>query len=105
MPHDVMTITRFQIFARSRAIRLGDAILFTYITLSFSGCSDSSQPPAKVTSGKVVIKGSNTLGEELVPRLIAEYKKDHPGVSFELESKGTATGFSALLAGQCDVAA
>src|SRR5205085_4256334 len=54
---------------------------------------------------KVVIKGSNTIGEELGPRLIAEYKKDHPAAAFELESKGTGSGLWALVASQCDLAA
>src|SRR5258708_40051069 len=59
---------------------------------------------ASVSAEKVVIKGSNTFGEELAPRLIDEYHKEHADVTFELESKGTATGFAALLAGQCDIA-
>ena len=41
----------------------------------------------------------------MAPRLIAEFKKDRPKVTIELESKGTATGFAALLAGECDIAA
>jgi phosphate transport system substrate-binding protein len=52
-----------------------------------------------------VIKGSNTIGEELGPRLVAEYSKDHPNVTFDLESKGTGTGFEGLVAGKCDIAA
>jgi phosphate transport system substrate-binding protein len=54
---------------------------------------------------KVVIKGSNTFGEELAPRLIEEYRKKSTGVTFDLESKGTGSGFAALLAGECDIAA
>src|SRR5262245_20838450 len=67
------------------------------------GCGKANSP--NVTDGKVVIKGSNTIGEELAPRLISEYKKDRPGVTVELESKGTATGFDALLHGKCGIAA
>jgi len=52
----------------------------------------------------VVIKGSNTFGEELGPKLIRAYRQAHPGVEIELESKGSATGFAALLAGECDIA-
>src|SRR6266536_1847882 len=62
------------------------------------GCSDKSK-------GKIVIKGSNTIGEELAPRLIAEFKKEHPAASFELESKATGYGLAALMADQCNVAA
>src|SRR5258705_7638657 len=82
------------------------------VSLMLPGCSEqpSSAPagkgaPDKGASGKVVIKGSNTIGEELGPRLVAEYKKDHPNAGFELESKGTGSGFWALIGGQCDVAA
>lgn len=53
----------------------------------------------------VVIKGSNTFGEELAPALIERFRKDHPQVTFELESKGSGSGFEALLAGACDIAA
>jgi len=49
--------------------------------------------------------GSNTVGEELVPRLVAEYKKDHPAVAFEMEFKGTTYGLGALMVGRCDIAA
>lgn len=54
---------------------------------------------------KIVLLGSNTIGEELAPRLIAEYKKDHPGVAFEMEFKGTSYGMGALMVGRCDIAA
>jgi phosphate transport system substrate-binding protein len=54
---------------------------------------------------KVVIRGSNTFGEELAPQLIAEYTKEHPAVAFDLEFKGTAYGMGALMAERCDIAA
>ena len=75
------------------------------VAFILQGCSDQKSPNSNVTSGKIVIKGSNTIGEELAPRLIAEYKKEKPGISVELESKGTASGFSGLLSNQCDIAA
>ena len=79
------------------------------VLLALASCSDKPQAPAPApaasNSGKVVIKGSNTIGEELGPRLIAEYKKDHPAADFALETKGTGYGFAALMAGQCDLAA
>jgi len=53
---------------------------------------------------KITIRGSNTIGEELAPRLIAVYKKTHPTVSFDLESKGTSYGIGALVGGYCDIA-
>jgi phosphate transport system substrate-binding protein len=79
-------------------------LLVLAVSLILPGCSDQ---PASAPSGKsaVVIKGSNTIGEELGPRLVTEYKKDHPNAGFDLESKGTGSGFWALIGGQCDVAA
>ena len=64
------------------------------------GCS-----PEKPVTGKIVIKGSNTFGEELGPRLIEEFRKHQPDVAVEIESKGSGSGFAALLAGECDMAA
>jgi len=79
--------------------------------LLLTGCpagkstSDNSTVPPAVDGNKVVIRGSNTIGEELAPRLIAEFKKDHPSINFELEPKATGYGMAALRAGQCDIAA
>jgi phosphate transport system substrate-binding protein len=53
---------------------------------------------------KVTIRGSNTIGEELAPHLIAEYKKSHASANFDLEFKGTAYGIGALMGGFCDIA-
>lgn len=70
------------------------------------GCSEKQQasPVPASLQGKIVIKGSNTIGEELGPRLIAEYKKQHPTALVELESKLTGYGLAALIAGQCNIA-
>lgn len=53
---------------------------------------------------KVVIKGSNTFGEELAPRLIAGFAALRPDVAVDLESKGSGAGIAALLDGACDIA-
>lgn len=53
---------------------------------------------------KISIRGSNTIGEELAPALIAEYKKTHASTTFDLEFKGTAYGIGALMGGDCDIA-
>ena len=55
--------------------------------------------------GKIIIRGSNTFGEELAPQLIAEYRKEHPTVVFDTEYKGTTYGMGALMAERCDIAA
>jgi phosphate transport system substrate-binding protein len=70
------------------------------------GCSDRTDSPRPASqAGKVLIKGSNTIGEELGPRLVGAFKKDHPDAGIDIESKATGYGIAALLAGQCDVAA
>ena len=63
-----------------------------------AGCSEK-KPEA------LVLRGSNTFGEELAPRLFAAYGKDHPGIAFDHEFKGTPYGLGALMAGRCDIAA
>jgi phosphate transport system substrate-binding protein len=95
-----------------RRIKRGSAATILIAGI-LAGCSEKSESPsASATSGnpaakrdKIVIKGSNTVGEELAPRLVAEFKKDHPNAKFDLESKGTGTGFSGLVSGACDIAA
>ncbi len=67
---------------------------------SGGGTSATASP-----TSTVVIRGSNTFGEELAPRVIAEFKKAHPAVAFDLETKATGYGMAALRIGQCDIAA
>jgi phosphate transport system substrate-binding protein len=69
-----------------------------------AGCPGSNPAPGTAPSGKITIRGSNTFGEELAPQLIAEYKKSHPKITFDLETKGTGYGFGALMGGFCDIA-
>ncbi|MEJ0089758.1 MAG: phosphate ABC transporter substrate-binding protein [Limisphaerales bacterium] len=54
---------------------------------------------------KTTIRGSNTIGEELAPRLVAEYQKEHKTAVFDLEFKGTGYGLGALMGKFCDIAA
>jgi phosphate transport system substrate-binding protein len=89
------------VFALSyrNALFLGCGLLFA------TSCTQKGNPDDPNASGKIIIKGSNTIGEELAPRLIAAFNKDHPKISVELESRGTDSGMDALMAGQCDIAA
>ena len=64
-----------------------------------AGCSGGGK------SEKIVIRGSNTFGEELAPHLIAEFKKGHAAMDFDSEFKGTSYGLGALMVGRCDIAA
>jgi phosphate transport system substrate-binding protein len=54
---------------------------------------------------KLVIRGSNTFGEELAPQRIADYQQAHPGIVFDTEFKGTSYGMGALMVSRCDLAA
>jgi phosphate transport system substrate-binding protein len=75
------------------------------VGLMVAGCPAGKQSvPETVPLEKITIRGSNTVGEELAPRLIAEYKKDHPTAGFDLECKGTSYGMGALMGGYCDIA-
>src|SRR5262249_25382987 len=62
---------KFATFFRSAGVCLLGTML--------AGCPASNQTSAPPTAnpsanGKIVIRGSNTVGEELAPRLIAEFK-------------------------------
>jgi phosphate transport system substrate-binding protein len=57
------------------------------------------------TSEVVTIRGSNTFGEELAPKLVSEFQAEHPNVGFNTEYKGTSYGFGALMVNKCDIAA
>ena len=68
------------------------------LLLALASCSP--KPPEVIA-----IRGSNTFGEELAPKLIAEYKKDHAATAFDTEFKGSSYGFGALMVGKCNIAA
>ena len=50
------------------------------------------------------IRGSDTFGEELGPKLISAFREQHPDTAIELESLGSVSGIAALLAETCDIA-
>ena len=101
--------------SHSRSAQLLKNLSLLTVSLVLFGCpaskpaadnSNSPGPAANSDGGdKVVIRGSNTIGEELAPRLIAEFKKAYPKVAFDLETKATGYGLAALRVGQCDIAA
>lgn len=81
---------RMNNFLRKASIVLALAII--------GGCSEQS-------GDTIVIRGSNTVGEELAPALMQEYAKTHPSVKFDMEFKGTPYGLGALMVDRCDIAA
>ena len=74
--------------------------------VAVAGCSPTAPDTMERAdkSGAIVLSGSNTIGEELAPRLIAEYTKAHPSAAFHTEFKGSGYGVAALLGGLCDIA-
>ena len=89
-------------------IRLARGIGLIFLSALMAGCPASKEAPETGrdagSEGKIIIKGSNTIGEELAPHLIAEYQKDHPAAQFALDTKGTGYGMGALMGSQCDIA-
>ena len=79
-----------------RRITLVGSLSLMVLSVVVTGCGKP---------GKITIRGSNTFGEELAPRLIAEYRKEHPTVVFDTEYKGTTYGMGALMVERCDIAA
>src|ERR1039458_2977665 len=93
----MMTTLRSKWF-RLRQTNLRNGLGLVLFSAFLAGCSGGKPE-------KVVILGSNTIGEELAPRLAAEFKKEYPAVAFDLEFKGTTYGLGALIVGRCDIAA
>lgn len=79
-----------------RRITLVGSLSLMVLSVVVAGCGKPE---------KIAIRGSNTFGEELAPRLIAEYRKEHPTVVFDTEYKGTTYGMGALMVERCDIAA
>jgi len=79
-----------------RRITLVGSLSLMVLSVVVAGCGKP---------GKIIIRGSNTFGEELAPQLIAEYRQEHPTVVFDTEYKGTTYGMGALMVERCDIAA
>ena len=54
-------------------------------------------------AGRIVIKGSDTLGAKLVPQLAEAFKAEHAGASFEIAAEGSTTGIAALIDGTAQI--
>ncbi|MDD2239193.1 MAG: Na/Pi symporter [Kiritimatiellae bacterium] len=53
---------------------------------------------------RLLIRGSDTFGEELGPRLIAAFQEEEPTVDVELSRLGSTSGIAALLEDTSDIA-
>ena len=56
-----------------------------------------------VAEDKLAVKGSDTLGAKMMPRLGDAYKAAGNAVTFEIEDKGSSTAFTNLEAGTADI--
>lgn len=54
-------------------------------------------------AGKLVIKGSDTLGAKLVPQLAETFKAQNPGTNFEIAAEGSTTGIAAIIDGTAQI--
>ncbi len=54
-------------------------------------------------AGKLVIKGSDTLGAKLVPQLAEAFKAENSGVTFEIAAEGSTTGIAAIIDGTANI--
>jgi phosphate transport system substrate-binding protein len=98
-PHDHQPVSKKKGILRNVCL-----VLIGVIAASCSPGKPPAGTPETPPAGKITIRGSNTVGEELAPKLIAEYQKDHPSAVFDLEAKGTSYGLGALVGGFCDIA-
>lgn len=91
---------------RNRRFLLTVPPIAAAVSLAFllTGCPTRHPPVTGATAGAITIKGSNTFGEELGPRLTEAYRSLRPLVDIQIETAGSASGFAALLDGTADIA-
>lgn len=95
-------------FCSARWLKCSCLLAASLVLFGCPGSKPSTEASSNITAGstaKVIIRGSNTIGEELAPHLIAEFKKQHANIAFDVETKATGYGMAALRVGQCDIAA
>jgi phosphate transport system substrate-binding protein len=58
---------------------------------------------ASAQAGRLVLKGSDTLGAKLVPQLAEAFKAANPGTNFEIAAEGSTTGITAIIDGTAQI--
>ena len=58
---------------------------------------------AAAQAGRLVIKGSDTLGAKLVPQLAEAFKVNSRGTDFEIAAEGSTTGITAIIDGTAQI--
>ncbi|TWT88027.1 substrate-binding domain-containing protein [Neorhodopirellula pilleata] len=51
----------------------------------------------------ITMKGSDTLGDEMVPKLVEAYQKSGSSATFKVEALGSSDAFTALLDGSAEI--
>jgi len=52
---------------------------------------------------KLVIKGSDTLGAKMIPKIAEAYENKNPGSKFEIAAEGSSTGIAAIIDGTAHI--
>jgi|TARA_B110000305_G_scaffold64179_1_gene71445 phosphate transport system substrate-binding protein len=52
---------------------------------------------------KIVIKGSDTLGAKMIPKLAEAYQNKNASSKFEIAAEGSSTGIAAIIDGTADI--
>lgn len=56
-----------------------------------------------IAEDKIVIKGSDTLGSKVIPKLAEAYENRYPGTKFEIAAEGSSTGIAAIIDGTAEI--
>lgn len=57
----------------------------------------------KASGVEIVIKGSDTIGAKLIPKLVERYSAERPKSKFSITAEGTSSCFQSLLSKECDI--
>lgn len=104
-------ILLFLVFAGLVVVGLKQAVGIDLIGMfRGKGSSTSSSPSPEPSSGasksgKINIKGSSAIGNELAKDWAQDFMSSHSGTVVLIETKGTSTGFQALIKGEAEIAA
>lgn len=55
------------------------------------------------SQAKLVIKGSDTLGAKMIPKLAEAYENKYPGTKFEIAAEGSSTGIASIIDGTAHI--
>ncbi len=91
-----------------RGMRLTEAgrLLFGYANRLFAIEAEAEQALRdlrRVARGRIAIGASRTIGAYVLPKALAAYRREHPGVELSLQVENTQAIEDKLLAGEIDI--